>query len=338
MTKSSKNLTGETDTNANPGLETAVSEIRASLSRQNNPVLETATVIKRHASVFPGLQKELAEQLNIDKTTFNKYLGIAKRGIFYDAQYKDKLPAGLSLLYELSLVKHLDDAFRNGDVRPDLTRDQIQGLKISYRKPGLPWNESPPIQADQEAAAGASVIRDRRSKAPKIPSGMCAMIKEPETFEQQEAIFKALDLMRAAGVVVYDGYAQDEEGQAKAIASWTKERSRLATQEVRRKLKKAKKDFKPSPGLTFESAYGSPDELILDGTVEGARKVSEYIEEGPEFDRMLADIDDQLGGPEFTPKMPVFQSQTGDPRQVLKELGLSKEPKERDFSGLNFDK
>lgn len=335
MTKSNENFPVETK--ANPGLETAVREIRTSLSKQNTPVLETASLIKRHASVFPGLQKELAERLNIDKSTFNKYLRVAGCGIFYTAEYKDMLPAGLSLLYELSLVKHLDDAFRNGDVRPDLTRVEIQGLRISYGEPRLPWNESPSIQADLHTAA-ASSKRGRRSKAPKIPSGMCAMIKDPENFEQQEAIFKALDLMRAAGVVVYDGYARDDDGQARATASWAKKRGRLATQEVRNRLKKAKKDFKPSPGRTFESVYGSPDELILDGTVEGARKVSEYIEEGPEFERILADIDDQLGGPGFSPKMPVFQDETGDPRQVLKDLGLSKQPKERDFSGLNFDK
>ncbi len=337
MAELENNFTGETDKKDNPALDVAVSEIRDSLSKQNKQVLQTARLIKRHHSVFPGLQKELAEQLGIDKATFNKYLRIASCGMFYMEEFQAMLPAGLSLLYELALIKNVDNALRNGDVRPDMTRVEIQGLRISYDKANLSWIDAPPLQTGLEAAVKASAKQSSKTKDPKIPKGMCALIKIPENLEQQRAISQSFELMRAAGVVILDAYTRDEASMSKAYASWSAKRDRLVTKAVRAKLKKLKKDFKPTPGKTFEGRYGSPEELALDGTIEGARMVCEHLGWVPEFEDILVDID-KIGGPDFVQTMPSFpQKLENDGLDRMEELGLIKKPKKRDFSDFDFD-
>lgn len=342
MTTDTKGFSGETETVANPEFDKAVQEIKEALSKENPSFLDTCKLMANADETYTGMQKELAAHLGMNKTELNKRIAIGNTSLFYDKAVRPTLPAGSALLYELSRVKNLDDAVRSNALHPELTREEIAVLRQIYggSKRYMPWTDSPPTQAEVTETA-ASIPAKATPRKWTLPKGIVAMVEMPKTAAAQRAILKALSDMREAGVGVHDHYTIEDERMAKAFVVEEAEVVRRINREVRRAISKARKAHRKSKSkISFESMYGSPDELQLDDTLERARQVYGEVADSEEFDVLLEDIRRAVPSRSFRSLVPFFESEL-DPEEekAIKEKLklLQKDPKVRDFSKLQFD-
>jgi hypothetical protein len=80
-------------------------------------------------------QKDLRKDLPLTPNELKMYTGIGRSGWLYESKYKDQLPAGYSVLYQLSLLHgdEIDKALADGIIKPDVKRNDIIKFKKKIR-------------------------------------------------------------------------------------------------------------------------------------------------------------------------------------------------------------
>lgn len=201
-------FTGETQTNAKH--EAAITAIKASQAKQGGAILDTALLIAKTWERYKGLQQTLASRVGMSKSEMSKYVAIGQSKLFYTAAVRPTLPHGLSLLYVLSQVGHLDEAIRHNRINPDMTRTQCEDLRKIFDRRYLP-EETPPMAppASSSAASSATVNRFRK---------YCAMIEHPFNPKLLSVVQDRLAALRNEGFVVHD-YWTDQKAQLAAFVS-----------------------------------------------------------------------------------------------------------------------
>jgi hypothetical protein len=101
-----------------------------------------------------------------------------------------------------------------------------------------------------------------------------------------------MDLMQQAGVLVYNVW---DEGQQKMFAEEVRineKVTKLTERAVNARVRRVRREWKRKGKLEdFESMYGSPEELSLDGTRERAREIYGMFESPEAFDQLVRDIE-----------------------------------------------
>lgn len=201
-------FTGETQTN--PKHEAAIVAIKASQAKQGGAILDTALLVAKTWERYTGLQQTLASRVGMSKSELSKYVAIGQCKLFYTATVRPTLPHGLSLLYTLSQVEHLDEAIQHNRINPDMTRTQCEDLRKIFNRRYLP-EEAPPMAPPASSSRASAATSNRFRK-------YCAMIEFPFKPELSSVVQDRLAALRNEGFVVHD-YWTDQKAKLAAVVA-----------------------------------------------------------------------------------------------------------------------
>lgn len=328
MSKTDENFTGQTSSADN--FDDTIRKIREAWARQNPAILETAKLLHDAWETFPGQQKEMADLLNMSASELSMLLTISECRLLYYPAHLEMLPPGLTPLHGLTMIERLGEAFRDGAITRNLTRQQIRELRDRYSTSQTPQMDSPSIAGGEDAMASHSARKPRTVKPPK---GMFAVIEMPKSQSQLSAVMQAIESLRTAGLVVHDAWSLDEKKQGELMGRDENEITKEIVKTVRKKVTKLRADYKKKRKLhKFHETFGKEEIQVSD--LDDARRVYGLIEHEAEFDRLVEDVRRTHDARDFVPLVPHFpdESDMSDPRAVLDRF----KPK-RDFSKMIFD-
>jgi hypothetical protein len=333
MTKPKSNFAGETDP-----FKQAVEAIKQSKAKQTGSILETARLVAKADKDFQGQQQELARQTGYHKAELNKLVRIGNCDLLYEEKHREILPAGDSLLYELSGIRRLDLLLDQGRIRPDMSRDDTLAIRDSHHQ-WLDSSDSVLDMLDAEAPTGArpyvsplrAPVKKRSKRGPKVPRGMFAVIGMPQNQDALDEVMGLLQKITAAGVFVVDRYSGEQDrDQAYLINHRAKVQKRVDT-EIRARIRAMKKDAKRrNQKWAFHA-----DELELAGTPESARAVLEFLGREDEFEAIwdMAEASIPIPKKYGTSELPEYDA----PLQPADEpLTAPRRKKARRFSKIDF--
>lgn len=316
-----------------------VNNIKAAWAKQNGSVLEAAQLAFEANVNFKGQQKVLAKRTGLTESTFSKLIKIGSCPELHYAKYRQQLPVGVSLLYELAKVENLHLVLDDGTVHRDMSRDDIIRLRenqaTKIQKDGLLFAIMDHGEPEQITTAPA-FPNDQPSPQTKrklmLPPCAYAVIGMPRSQEDMARIREALDQIRALDVHVIDR----EQYEAKILNKFEGARYSKVIEHIEKEIRGRIREINKRNKRTKIPPF-APDEVELDGTLQRAREVFEYIGYEGEWNDLYRMAQDAVPYPKryYTEsQLPSFED---EPMSSSRLISFGEKKVGRDFSMIDFN-